>query len=156
MYLSRIKSEAERKGINFRKIASLIGMSEQNLHRCVRQNKIQADDLKSIADILGVKIDFFFDDEVIIKEEVKHYGDGGAHAIKISKVDARVLNKENSNPQKQKNSDPELEEIKKELKLTKDKLLEAQSELISMQRTAWNLQLENEKLKIKCKNQAQL
>ena len=35
-------------------------MTEQNLHRCIRENKIQAGDLERIAAELAVDIDFFF------------------------------------------------------------------------------------------------
>ena len=39
-------------------------MSEQNLHRCIRNNKIQAADLEKIAFLLKADIRIFFDDEV--------------------------------------------------------------------------------------------
>ncbi|MBO7234345.1 MAG: hypothetical protein J6V13_05110 [Paludibacteraceae bacterium] len=47
-----------------RQLASDIGMSEANLHRCVNNNKIQAADLEQIALKLRVDIRLFFDDEV--------------------------------------------------------------------------------------------
>lgn len=47
-----------------RQLASDIGMSEANLHRCVNNNKIQAADLEQIALKLRVDIRQFFDDEV--------------------------------------------------------------------------------------------
>lgn len=47
-----------------RKLASDIGMSEANLHRCVNNNKIQAADLEKIALLLKVDIRLFFDEEV--------------------------------------------------------------------------------------------
>lgn len=62
MNLERIKLLAENKRIPFKKIASDIGMSEGNLHRCVRENKIQASDLEKIADALKVPVSYFFDD----------------------------------------------------------------------------------------------
>lgn len=61
MNLELIKSEAERKKIPFKRIASGIGMSEGNLHRCVRENRIQAGDLEKVANILKVDISIFFD-----------------------------------------------------------------------------------------------
>ena len=42
--------------------ASQIGMSEGNLHRCIRINKIQAGDLEKIAKILRVPVTVFFDE----------------------------------------------------------------------------------------------
>ena len=47
-----------------RKLASDIGMSEANLHRCVNNNKIQAADLEKIARLLHVDISIFFDEGV--------------------------------------------------------------------------------------------
>ena len=38
-------------------------MSEGNLHRCVRENKIQAQDLEKIASELNVSIIEFFDED---------------------------------------------------------------------------------------------
>lgn len=127
MYLQRIKTEAERQGKDLKKIASDIGMSEQNLHRCVRLNKIQAEDLKKIADILDVNIDFFFDEKVEIKEKVVHYGDGGAHAVHIEKVDAPVQKSSNNESAKALTTDVETNNLK-------DKLIEAQELIIHLQK----------------------
>ena len=44
-----------------KKLAADVGMSEQNLHRCIRNNKIQAADLEKIASLLKVDIRIFFD-----------------------------------------------------------------------------------------------
>lgn len=44
-----------------KKLAADVGMSEQNLHRCIRNNKIQAADLEKIAMLLKVDIRVFFD-----------------------------------------------------------------------------------------------
>lgn len=64
MDLGRIKTCAEKRRIQFKALASSIGMSEGNLHRCVRENKIQAQDLEKIAAELGVPVGIFFDEEV--------------------------------------------------------------------------------------------
>lgn len=64
MNLQRIKILADEKRINFKNIACEIGMSEGNLHRCVRENKIQANVLEKIAQILGVSIIEFFEENV--------------------------------------------------------------------------------------------
>lgn len=45
-----------------KKLALDIGMSEQNLHRCIRNNKIQAADLEKIAILLKVDVRIFFDE----------------------------------------------------------------------------------------------
>lgn len=41
-------------------LAEQVGMTEQNLHRCVRENKIQAQDLEKIAVELQVPVTVFF------------------------------------------------------------------------------------------------
>ena len=64
MNLQHIKIIAERKRMEFKALASAIGMSEGNLHRCVRENKIQAQDLEKIASVLNVSIIEFFDEKV--------------------------------------------------------------------------------------------
>ena len=64
MNLSLIRNLSEKRAGGMRKLASDIGMSEQNLHRCVNNNKIQAADLEQIARMLSVDIQIFFDDDV--------------------------------------------------------------------------------------------
>lgn len=64
MDLSLIRSLSEKRDGGMRKLASDIGMSEANLHRCVNNNKIQAADLEQIALKLKVDIRLFFSDEV--------------------------------------------------------------------------------------------
>lgn len=49
-------------------------MSEGNLHRCVRENKIQASDLEKIAKVLKVPVYIFFDEETP-KKEIHTEGD---------------------------------------------------------------------------------
>jgi len=64
MDLGLIRSLCEKRAGGMRQLASDIGMSEANLHRCVNNNKIQAADLEQIALKLRVDIRLFFDDEV--------------------------------------------------------------------------------------------
>lgn len=64
MDLGLIRNLSEKRAGGMRKLASDIGMSEDNLHRCVNNNKIQAADLEKIALILKVDIRIFFDEEV--------------------------------------------------------------------------------------------
>ncbi len=49
-------------------MAQEIGMSEVNLYRCVRLNRIQAQDLERIARFLNVSIMTFFPDEAASTE----------------------------------------------------------------------------------------
>lgn len=64
MKLGLIRNLCEKRAGGMRQLASDIGMSEANLHRCVNNNKIQAADLEQIALRLEVDIRQFFDDEV--------------------------------------------------------------------------------------------
>lgn len=80
MYLELIKTEAERRKIPFKRIAAGIGMSEGNLHRCVRENRIQAQDLENIAKILKVNISIFFDGQESAKIET-HTSDHSGTSI---------------------------------------------------------------------------
>ena len=64
MNLALIRNLCEKRAGGMRQLASDIGMSEANLHRCVNNNKIQAADLEQIALKLRVDIRLFFDDEV--------------------------------------------------------------------------------------------
>ena len=64
MDLGLIRILCEKRAGGMRQLASDIGMSEANLHRCVNNNKIQAADLEQIALKLRVDIRLFFDDEV--------------------------------------------------------------------------------------------
>lgn len=64
MNLEAIKKFSEKREGGLKKLAADIGMSEQNLHRCIRNNKIQAVDLENIALLLKVDIRIFFDESV--------------------------------------------------------------------------------------------
>lgn len=64
-------------------------MSEGNLHRCVRTNKIQAQDLERIATALEVSIDVFFNAPNIISQDPKYSKPVDIHAI-IEEKDARI------------------------------------------------------------------
>lgn len=63
MNLSIIRNLSEKRAGGMRKLASDIGMSEANLHRCVNNNKIQAADLEKIALLLKIDIRIFFDEQ---------------------------------------------------------------------------------------------
>jgi len=62
MNINKIKILSESKGILLKDLAESIGMSYQNLNRCVRENKIMANDLEKIASALGVPVSYFFEE----------------------------------------------------------------------------------------------
>lgn len=61
MNLQTIKNYCEKREGGVKQLAKDIGMSEPNLHRCIRLNQIQAGDLERIAQALNVNIGVFFD-----------------------------------------------------------------------------------------------
>lgn len=66
MNLELIRNLTENKYPGgLKKLASDIGVSEANLHRCIKNNKIQAGDLEKIAVRLNVDIRVFFDEQAI-------------------------------------------------------------------------------------------
>lgn len=71
MDLSIIRKLSEKREGGLKKLASDIGMSEANLHRCINNNRIQASDLEQISILLNTDIYNFFD-KVTIKNE-SHY-----------------------------------------------------------------------------------
>ncbi|MGM9845080.1 MAG: hypothetical protein ACI30K_02495 [Muribaculaceae bacterium] len=79
MELQRIKSLCERRKGGLRGLAIAVGMTEQNLHRCIRENKIQAGDLERIATELDVDIDFFFKEGASAKDAPTLAGVNGNH-----------------------------------------------------------------------------
>lgn len=66
MNLQLIKAKVEQQKYpgGLKGLAESVGMSEQNLHRCVRENKIQAQDLEKISTELKVSIIEFFDERI--------------------------------------------------------------------------------------------
>lgn len=71
MDLGVIKKLSENRIGGLKKLAVDAGMSEQNLHRCIRLNKIQADDLEKISCLLNVDITVFFGGQNNKEEEIK-------------------------------------------------------------------------------------
>lgn len=62
MNLELIRNLTEKYPGGLSRLASDIGMSEANLHRCIKNNKIQAGNLETIAARLHVDIRLFFDE----------------------------------------------------------------------------------------------
>lgn len=62
LQIIKLKVETLRFPGGIKGLAEKVGMTEQNLHRCVRENKIQAQDLESIAKQLNMSVSEFFDE----------------------------------------------------------------------------------------------
>ena len=65
MNLELIRTLTEKYPGGLSRLASDIGMSEANLHRCININKIQAGNLEAIAARLKVDIRLFFDQQTL-------------------------------------------------------------------------------------------
>ena len=61
MNLMVLRTLGETYDGGLKKLAQDINMSEANLHRCINNNKIPANDLEKIAINLGVDVRIFFD-----------------------------------------------------------------------------------------------
>lgn len=131
MNLERIKTLVEERRIPFKTLASLIGMSEGNLHRCVRENKIQAQDLEKIAIELKVSIGEFFDEVPNVHVEAHDHAQAagrdilnGASKAEIARLKDKIAHLE----QRIKDKDATIAE--------KDKRIADKDELIKILRGA--------------------
>ena len=123
MYLKRIKTLVEKNHLEFKALAEDIGMSEGNLHRCVRENRIQAQDLEKIANVLNVPIGYFFDE----KEPAPTIVEAVDHSIAANNSDITIgdyhsLKKENSMLEKLiDEKDERIKELKERIEELKSK-----------------------------------
>jgi DNA-binding Xre family transcriptional regulator len=62
MNLLKIKKKCEEIDISIRALSAKIEMSEQNLHKCIRDGRIEAGALEKIAKVLSVHVSYFFDE----------------------------------------------------------------------------------------------
>ena len=62
MNLLKIKKRCDEIAISIRALSAKIEMSEQNLHKCIRDGRIEAGVLEKIAKVLGVPVSYFFDE----------------------------------------------------------------------------------------------
>lgn len=94
MNLLKIKELCEHKNGGLKRLAEEIGMSEQNLHRCINNNKIQAGDLEKIAHSFNVSISIFFEDQSL-KENINvgHNVNGNGNNI-LGNISLNEMQKE--------------------------------------------------------------
>jgi transcriptional regulator with XRE-family HTH domain len=62
MNLFKIKKRCDETDISIRALSAKIEMSEQNLHKCIRDGRIEAGVLEKIAKVLTVPVSYFFDE----------------------------------------------------------------------------------------------
>jgi len=114
MNLQIIKEKTAEADITLKKLCAKIGMTYQNLNRCINDNKISANALERISAVLNVPVCIFFDDY-----DEKHCGRDSKNECEAEKekILAEIATQKK-----------EMEFLTKEIKL-KDKiigLLEAQ------------------------------
>lgn len=64
MHLDKIDIFLKKRGTKRPWLAKELGMTPQNLSRCIKENKISAEHIEKIADILEVDINEFFDTKI--------------------------------------------------------------------------------------------
>lgn len=96
MNLQLIKRYGDRYPGGLRKLAVDAGMSEGNLHRCIRNNKIQASDLETISRRLGIGIEVFFADTTneAERQTIGHCVDVSWLNEKIDLLEQRIKDKD--------------------------------------------------------------
>lgn len=123
--LQKIKELSRKKNISLKSIAEQIGVSEQGIHKMIREETMSAVVLEKITRILNVSVCMFFDPDVQ-RTNFEQYNANAERSIaakKIGKVDQRdMLPKKNDNQ-----SDLEEQVIK-----LQRELLEAKDEIISL------------------------
>lgn len=104
MNLKLIKNYCERRPGGLRQLAEDAGMSEANLHRCIRNNKIQAGDLEALSRLLNVEIGVFFDESANVVETQANglHGDFAWLHEKIELLEQRIKDKDATIAEKEK------------------------------------------------------
>ncbi len=123
--LQKIKALSKAKNIPLKTIAEQVGISEQGIHKMIREETMSAVILEQIACILKVNVCVFFNRERVC-EYYEQYNANAERAIaakRIGKIDQRNMLPKSSNDQ----SDLEAQVIK-----LQRELLEAKDEIISL------------------------
>lgn len=117
--LHRIKDLSKSHKKPLKTIAALIGVTEQGLHKMIREQTMSVETLEKIARILGVSVCCFFDEDVTFatKEEYKNYAERGFAVRNIESVDQRTM------PFDDEDKDAEVHTLQKELLEAKDEII---------------------------------
>lgn len=65
--LAKIKELAKAKDITIKSLATRVGVTEQGLHKMIKDNSTSVDTLDKISEVLGVNPSIFFEDSNIIE-----------------------------------------------------------------------------------------
>lgn len=123
--LQKIKELSRKKNISLKSIAEQIGVSEQGIHKMIREETMSAVVLERITRILNVSVCMFFDPDVQCTnfEQYNANAERSIAAKKIGKVDQRDML-----PKKTDNQSDLEEQV---IKLQRE-LLEAKDEIINL------------------------
>lgn len=117
--LHRIKELSKTHKTPIKTIAALLGVTEQGLHKMIREQTMSVEILEKIARILGVSVCCFFDEDVTFatQEEYKNYAERGFAVKNIENVDQRTV------PFADEDKDAEVHTLQKELLEAKDEII---------------------------------
>ena len=100
MNLDIIKKLTAKRDGGLKRLAMDININEQNLHRCIKKNNMQAADLENIAALLNVDIRTFFDGSVGAENNVIEtkgsYSPASIHGNISIDNEGEILKKENT------------------------------------------------------------
>ncbi|MBD5314681.1 MAG: hypothetical protein HDS08_00725 [Bacteroides sp.] len=96
MNLQLIKRYGDSYPGGLKRLAADAGMSEANLHRCIRNNKIQAGDLEALSQRLGVEIGIFFAEasNAVETQSDSQHGEVSWLHEKIALLEQRIKDKD--------------------------------------------------------------
>lgn len=121
--LQKIKELSKDKNIPLKAIAEQIGISEQGIHKMIREETMSAVVLEKITRILNVSVCMFFDPDVQCNnfEQYNANAERSIAAKKIGKVDQRnMLPKTNGN---QSDLEAKIIQLQSELLAAKDEII---------------------------------
>lgn len=126
--LQNIKELSKARKIPLKSIAEQIGVSEQGIHKMIREETMSAVVLEKVARILNVNVCVFFDRDILCGhvEEYNSTGDRAIAAKNIGKIDQR-----NMAPASSSKNTPD-EDLQAKVITLQGELLNAQSEIINL------------------------
>lgn len=126
--LQKIKELSKDKNIPLKAIAEQIGISEQGIHKMIREETMSAVVLEKITRILNVSVCMFFDPDVQCAnfEQYNANAERSIAAKKIGKVDQRNISpKANGN---QSDLEAKIIQLQSELLAAKDEIINLMKE----------------------------
>lgn len=126
--LQNIKVLSKARKISLRSISEHLGVTEQGLHKMIREETMSAVALEKIAKILNVNICVFFDHDILCEraEEYNAKGDRAISAKNIDKIDQRNMTLVSSPKNTQE------EDSQEKIIALQTELLNAKSEIINL------------------------